>query len=175
MVVTLKDVPGFYISLRANQSRALQKHRTGQSAAGELAQATQAQGYDQDAFKNERVHWSYPPPVVGVFQVGGLSGEGVLTSARSVLAVQPEPLVRISNKGRTMTTNLESQADQIVTLSKEIDRTETELQYCAGIIASMASDGETDSPIFKSQVLRYRQLRDSLKAAGQAYWDALNA
>ena len=74
-----------------------------------------------------------------------------------------------------MTTALESQADQIVTLSKEIDRTETELQYCAGIIASMAADGETDSPIFKSQVLRYRQLRDSLKAAGQAYWDALNA
>ena len=85
-------------------------------------------------------------PVVGVFQVGGLSGEGVLTSARSVLAVQPEPLVRISNKGRTMTTALESQADQIVTLSKEIDRAETELQYCAGIIAGMAADGETDSP-----------------------------
>ena len=74
-----------------------------------------------------------------------------------------------------MTTNLESQADTIVTLSKEIDRTETELQYAAGIIAGMAADGETDSPIFKSQVLRYKQLRDSLKAAGQAYWDALNA
>ena len=73
-----------------------------------------------------------------------------------------------------MTTALESQADQIVTLSKEIDRTETELQYCAGIIAGMAADGETDTPIFKSQVLRYRKLRDSLKAAGEAYWDALN-
>ena len=74
-----------------------------------------------------------------------------------------------------MTSTLETQADQIVTLSKEIDRTETELQYAAGIIAGMAADGETDSPIFKSQVLRYKQLRDSLKAAGQAYQDALNA
>ena len=73
-----------------------------------------------------------------------------------------------------MTTNLETQADQIVTLSKEIDRTETELQYCAGIIAGMAADGETDSPIFKSQVLRYKQLRDSLKAAGKAYQAVLN-
>lgn len=74
-----------------------------------------------------------------------------------------------------MTTNLESQADTIVTLSKEIDRTETELQYTAAVIASLAADDETDSPIFKSQVLRYKQLRDSLKAAGQAYRDALNA
>ena len=73
-----------------------------------------------------------------------------------------------------MTTNLETQADQIVTLSKEIDRTETELQYAAGIIAGMAADGETDSPIFKSQVLRYKQLRDSLKAAGKAYQAVLN-
>ena len=73
-----------------------------------------------------------------------------------------------------MTTNLESQADQIVTLSNEIDRTETELQYCAGIIASMAADDETDTPIFKSQVLRYKQLRDSLKAAGKAYQAVLN-
>ena len=73
-----------------------------------------------------------------------------------------------------MTTALESQADQIVTLGKEIDRTETELQYCAGIIAGMAADGETDSPIFKSQVLRYKQLRDSLKAAGKAYQAVLN-
>ena len=73
-----------------------------------------------------------------------------------------------------MTSTLEAQADTIVTLSKEIDRTETELQYCAGIIAGMAADGETDSPIFKSQVLRYKQLRDSLKAAGKAYQAVLN-
>ena len=74
-----------------------------------------------------------------------------------------------------MTTTLEDQADTIVMLSKEIETTETELQYCAGLIAGMAADGETDSPIFNSQVLRYRKLRDSLKAAGEAYWDALNA
>jgi hypothetical protein len=73
-----------------------------------------------------------------------------------------------------MTTQLESQADQIVTLSNEIDRTETELQYCAGIIAGMAADDETDTPIFRSQVLRYRKLRDSLKAAGEAYQAVLN-
>ena len=73
-----------------------------------------------------------------------------------------------------MTTNLESQADQIVTLSKEIDRTETELQYCAGIIASLAADGETDTPVFRSQVLRYRKLRESLKSVKAAYQEVLS-
>ena len=73
-----------------------------------------------------------------------------------------------------MTTNLESQADQIVTLSKEIDRTETELQYCAGIIAGLAADDETDTPIFKSQVLRYRELRESLRSVKAAYQEALS-
>jgi len=73
-----------------------------------------------------------------------------------------------------MSTTLESQADTIVMLSKEIETAETELQYCAGMIAGMAADGETDSPIFKSQVLRYKQLRDSLKAAGKAYQAVLN-
>jgi len=73
-----------------------------------------------------------------------------------------------------MTTALESQADTIIMLSKEIESTETELEYTAGIIASMAADDETDSPIFKSQVLRYRKLRDSLKAAGEAYQEALS-
>ena len=73
-----------------------------------------------------------------------------------------------------MTSTLESQADQIVMLSNEIDRTETELQYCAGIIAGMAADDETDTPIFKSQVLRYRKLRESLKSVKAAYKDALD-
>ena len=73
-----------------------------------------------------------------------------------------------------MSTTLETQADTIVMLSKEIETTETELEYCAGMIAGMAADGETDSPIFKSQVLRYKQLRDSLKAAGEAYQAVLN-
>ena len=73
-----------------------------------------------------------------------------------------------------MTMTLGSQADQIVTLSKEIDRTETELQYCAGIIAGLAADDETDTPIFKSQVLRYRKLRESLKSVKAAYQEALD-
>ena len=73
-----------------------------------------------------------------------------------------------------MTTQLESQADQIVTLSSEIDRTETELQYCAGIIAGLAADDETDTPIFKSQVLRYRKLRESLRSVKAAYQEALS-
>ena len=73
-----------------------------------------------------------------------------------------------------MSTTLETQADTIVMLSKEIETTETELEYCAGMIAGIAADGETDSPIFKSQVLRYKQLRDSLKAAGEAYQAVLN-
>ena len=73
-----------------------------------------------------------------------------------------------------MTTTLETQADTIIMLSKEIETTETELQYCAGMIAGLAADGETDTPIFKSQVLRYRKLRESLKSVKAAYQDALN-
>ena len=73
-----------------------------------------------------------------------------------------------------MTTTLETQADTIVMLSKEIETTETELQYCAGIIAGLAADGETDTPIFRSQVLRYRKLRESLKSVKAAYQEVLN-
>ena len=73
-----------------------------------------------------------------------------------------------------MTTTLEDQADTIVMLSKEIDHTGTELQYCAGMIAGMAADGETDTPVFRSQVLRYRELRESLKSVKAAYKDALD-
>ena len=73
-----------------------------------------------------------------------------------------------------MTMTLGSQADQIVTLSKEIDRTETELQYCAGMIAGLAADDETDTPVFRSQVLRYRELRESLKSVKAAYQEVLN-
>lgn len=73
-----------------------------------------------------------------------------------------------------MTTTLETQADTIVMLSKEIETTETELQYCAGLIAGMAADGETDSPIFNSQVLRYRKLRESLRSVKAAYQEALS-
>jgi hypothetical protein len=62
-----------------------------------------------------------------------------------------------------MRTTLEDQADTIVMLSKEIETAETELQYCAGLIAGMAADDETDTPVFRSQVLRYRELRESLK------------
>ena len=74
-----------------------------------------------------------------------------------------------------MTTTLETQADTIVMLSKEIETTETELEYCAGMIAGLAADGETDTPIFRSQVLRYRKLRESLKSVKAAYQEALNA
>ena len=74
-----------------------------------------------------------------------------------------------------MSTTLETQADTIVMLSKEIETTETELEYCAGMIAGLAADGETDTPIFRSQVLRYRKLRESLKSVKAAYQEALNA
>ena len=73
-----------------------------------------------------------------------------------------------------MTTTLESQADTIVMLSKEIETTETELEYCAGMIAGLAADGETDSPVFRSQVLRYRELRESLKSVKAAYREVLS-
>jgi hypothetical protein len=73
-----------------------------------------------------------------------------------------------------MRTTLEDQADTIVMLSKEIETAETELQYCAGLIAGMAADDETDTPVFRSQVLRYRELRESLKSVKAAYQDALD-
>lgn len=85
--------------------------------------------------------------------------------------VHLQPLVRLE---KTMTTTLESQADTIVMLSKEIETTEAELHYAAGMIASLAADDETDTPIFKSQVLRYRKLRDNLKALKAAYQEVLS-
>ena len=73
-----------------------------------------------------------------------------------------------------MSTTLETQADTIVMLSKEIETTETELEYCAGMIAGLAADGETDTPVFRSQVLRYRKLRESLKSVKAAYQEVLS-
>lgn len=73
-----------------------------------------------------------------------------------------------------MSTTLEDQADTIVMLSKEIDRTEIELKYCAGMIAGLAADDETDTPVFRSQVLRYRELRESLRSVKAAYQAVLN-
>ena len=72
-----------------------------------------------------------------------------------------------------MTTTLENTADQIVTLSKEIDRTETELTHAAIMVASMVADGDTGT-VVDSAVLRYRKLRESLKSVKAAYQDALN-
>ena len=74
-----------------------------------------------------------------------------------------------------MTTTLETQADQICMYALVIQRTETELEYCAGMIAGMAADDETDTPVFRSQVLRYRELRESLRSVKAAYQEALNA
>ena len=73
-----------------------------------------------------------------------------------------------------MSTTLETQADTIVMLSKEIETTETELEYCAGMIAGLAADDETDTPVFRSQVLRYRELRESLRSVKAAYQAVLN-
>ena len=73
-----------------------------------------------------------------------------------------------------MTTTLETQADQICMYALEIQRTETELKYCAGMIAGLAADDETDTPIFKSQVLRYKKLRESLRSVKAAYQAALD-
>ena len=73
-----------------------------------------------------------------------------------------------------MSKTLESQADTIVMLSKEIETTEAELHYAAGMIAGLAADDETDTPVFRSQVLRYRELRESLKSVKAAYQEALS-
>lgn len=72
-----------------------------------------------------------------------------------------------------MTTTLKTQAETIIMLSKEIDRTETELTHAAIMVASMVADSE-DGPVVESAALRYRKLRDDLKAAKAAYQEALN-
>ena len=72
-----------------------------------------------------------------------------------------------------MSTTLETQADTIVMLSKEIETTETELHHAAIMVASMVADGDTGA-VVDSAVLRYRKLRDNLKALKAAYQEVLN-
>lgn len=72
-----------------------------------------------------------------------------------------------------MTTTLESQADQICMYALEIQRTETELHHAAIMVASMVADGDTGA-VVDSAVLRYRKLRDNLKALKAAYQEVLS-
>ena len=72
-----------------------------------------------------------------------------------------------------MTTTLETQADTIIMLSKEIETTETDLHHAAIMVASMVADGDTGA-VVDSAVLRYRKLRDNLKALKAAYQEVLN-
>jgi hypothetical protein len=72
-----------------------------------------------------------------------------------------------------MSTTLEDQADTIVMLSKEIETAETELHHAAIMVASMVADGDTGA-VVDSAVLRYRKLRDNLKALKAAYQEVLN-
>lgn len=72
-----------------------------------------------------------------------------------------------------MTTALEHQADQITMYSREVERLEHFLTYTATMIASMAADGETGSTGFDSTVLTYKNHREQLAAAKQAYAEVL--
>ncbi|GAA1844432.1 hypothetical protein [Brevibacterium marinum] len=73
-----------------------------------------------------------------------------------------------------MTTVLEQQAEHITTLSAKIEQLENEIDYTATMIASDSADNNVGAG-FESNVARYKVIRDSLKAAGQAYWDVLDA
>ena len=72
-----------------------------------------------------------------------------------------------------MTTTLESQADQLLMYSREVERLESQLTYLAGAIAS-AADGDTTSSVFESLVNMYKTTRDQHATAKQAYDRALN-
>lgn len=73
-----------------------------------------------------------------------------------------------------MTTTLETQADELLMYSREVERLESQLTYLAGGIASAAADGDTDSSVFESLVAMYKTTRDQHATAKQAYNNALN-
>lgn len=72
-----------------------------------------------------------------------------------------------------MASTLDSQADQLIMYSREVERLESSLTYLAGAIASTAADGNTDSTVFVSLVNNYRNTRNQHATAKQAYADVL--
>lgn len=68
-----------------------------------------------------------------------------------------------------MTTTIDDTADQLLNLSHRIERLESGMAYSAGLIASMAADGETTTPVFESTVSYYRQLRTEHAEAKAAH------
>ena len=79
-----------------------------------------------------------------------------------------------SLKGNNMTTTLESQADELLMYSREVERLESQLTYLSGAIASAAADGDTTSSVFESLVNMYKTTRDQHATAKEAYDRALN-
>ena len=73
-----------------------------------------------------------------------------------------------------MTTTLESQADELLMYSREVERLESQLTYLSGAIASAAADGDTTSSVFESLVNMYQTARDQHATAKTAYNNALN-
>ena len=73
-----------------------------------------------------------------------------------------------------MTTTLETQADQLLMYSREVERLESQLTYLSGAIASAAADGDTTSSVFESLVNTYKTTRDQHATAKEAYDRALN-
>lgn len=79
-----------------------------------------------------------------------------------------------SLKGNIMTTALESQADQLLMYSREVEHLQSQLTYLSTAIASAAVDGDTTSSVFQSLVLAYKTARDQHATAKQAYTNTLN-
>ena len=74
-----------------------------------------------------------------------------------------------------MTSTLESQADELLMYSREVERLESQLTYLSGAIASAAADGDTTSSVFESLVNMYKTTRGQHATAKEAYDRALNA
>ena len=72
-----------------------------------------------------------------------------------------------------MTTTLESQADELLMYSREVERLSSQLTYLAGGIASAAADGDTTSSVFESLVNMYKTTRDQHATAKTAYNNTL--
>ena len=72
-----------------------------------------------------------------------------------------------------MTTTLETQADELLMYSREVERLESQLTYLAGAIASAAADGDTTGSVFESLVAMYKTTRDQHATAKQRYDEVL--
>ena len=73
-----------------------------------------------------------------------------------------------------MTTSLESQADQIVNISRRIHTLESQMAYTATTIATLAAGDEMDNEFFTDAVASYKAMSNELAVEKHAYAEVLN-